>query len=186
MSREVRPGGESKTRDPQAGHTDGGRRPGRARSDPPQGWGRRAATVAPETESHLAQRPGREKRKTRGHSCTSHTEQHQALRSLNRCAHTQGGNTQDSTTRNSRVRGAAVSFFQVARQKVGFFPFVPRRPPALRCQWPVTFRFFLSQATWSRCSCTTRFHVWFYESVVYEIDRSASHLAISTSSLWAT
>ena len=29
-------------------------------------------------QSHLAQRPGREKRKTRGHSCTSHTEQHQA------------------------------------------------------------------------------------------------------------
>ena len=33
-------------------------------------------------QSHLAQRPGREKRKTRGHSCTSHTEQHQALRSF--------------------------------------------------------------------------------------------------------
>ena len=43
---------------------------------------------------------------------------------------------------------------------------------------------YLSQATWSRCSCTTRFYVWFYESVVYEIDRFASHLAISTSSLW--
>ena len=33
-------------------------------------------------QSHLAQRPGREKRKTRGHSCTSHTEQHRALRSF--------------------------------------------------------------------------------------------------------
>ena len=42
-------------------------------------------------QSHLAQRPGREKRKTRGHSCTSYTEQHQVLRSFKRCAHTQGG-----------------------------------------------------------------------------------------------
>ena len=35
------------------------------------------------------------------------------------------------------------SVFQEAGQKVGFFPFVPRGPPALRGQWPLTFRISL-------------------------------------------
>ena len=75
-------GSESKTRDPQAGHTGGGGRPGGARDYSPWRRGRRAA-VAPDTES-LRAAPRTRKRETRGHSCTSHTEQHQAPRSFTR------------------------------------------------------------------------------------------------------
>ena len=52
------------------------------------------------------------KKKTRGHSCTSRTEQHQALRSFKCCAHTQRAHARQHNTKLPRVRGVAVSSFR--------------------------------------------------------------------------
>ena len=64
--------GESKAWDPQAGHTVGGRRPGGARNDSPQGWGKRAAALAPETESPPAAPWTRTRKNTRTQLHLSH------------------------------------------------------------------------------------------------------------------
>ena len=69
MSKQVSLAGRARLGIPKL-DTDGGRRPGSARNDSP--WGRRTASVAPETESPCAA-PRTRKKETRGHSCTSHT-----------------------------------------------------------------------------------------------------------------
>ena len=105
--------GESKTRDPQARHTDGGRRPGCARNDSSWGWGRRAASVAPETESPRAAPPDAKKRNRQTLLHLSHTEQHQALRSFKCCAHTQRAHARQHNTKTPTCARCSCLLFQV-------------------------------------------------------------------------
>ena len=67
------------------------------------------------------------------HSLT-HSLSHSSVVLTRRVVHTR--------QHNAKLPRVRCLFFTGGTAEAGFFPFVPRRPPALRGQWPLTFRLF--------------------------------------------